>query len=72
LDATVPEENYRLTLTVLEHRPADLLRVATALVAPAVTAMSYLIAILVAEAAVAGAPHTELEGEPVVGAIVEA
>jgi hypothetical protein len=34
--------------------------------------MSYLIAILVAEAAVAGAPHTELEGEPVVGAIMEA
>jgi hypothetical protein len=47
----------------------DLLRVATA---PAVTVMSFLIAILVAEAAVAGAPHTGPEGEPVAGAIAEA
>jgi hypothetical protein len=44
----------------------DLLRVA---IAPAVTAMSSLIAILVAEAATAGAPHTGLKGEPVAGAI---
>jgi hypothetical protein len=50
----------------------DLLRVATAPAAPAVTAMSFLIAILVAEAAAAGAPHTRLEGEPVAGAIAEA
>jgi hypothetical protein len=34
--------------------------------------MSFLIAILVAEAAAAGAPHTRLEGEPVAGAIAEA
>jgi hypothetical protein len=47
-------------------------RVATASAAPAVTAMSSLIAILVAEAAAAGAPHTELEGEPVAGAIAAA
>jgi hypothetical protein len=71
-DATVLEENYRLTPTVLGHRPVDLLRVATVLAAPAVTAMSFLIAILVAEAAEAGAPHTGLEGEPVAGAIAEA
>jgi hypothetical protein len=71
-DATVLEENYRLTPTVLGHRPVDLLRVATAPAAPAVTAMSFLIAILVAEAAAAGAPHTELEGEPVAGAIAAA
>jgi hypothetical protein len=59
MDATVLEKNYRLTPTVLRHRPVDLLRVATA---PAVTAMSFLIAILVAEAAAVGAPHTGLEG----------
>jgi hypothetical protein len=68
-DATVLEENYRLTPTVLRHRSVDLLRVATA---PAATAMSFLNAILVAEAAAAGAPHTGLEGEPVAGAIAEA
>jgi hypothetical protein len=70
--ATVLEENYRLTPIVLGHRPVDLLRMATAPAAPAVTAMSSLIAILAAEAAAAGAPHTRLEGEPVVGAIVAA
>jgi hypothetical protein len=71
-DATVLEENYRLTPTVLGHRPVDLLRVATAPAASAVTAMSFLIAILVAEVAAAGAPHTGPEGEPVAGAIAEA
>jgi hypothetical protein len=71
-DATVLEENYRLTPTVLRHRPVDLLRVATAPVAPVVTAMSSLITILVAEEAAMGAPHTGLEGEPVAGAIVAA
>jgi hypothetical protein len=50
----------------------DLLRVATAPAAPAVTTMSFLIAIPVAEAAAAGAPNTGLEGEPVAGAIAEA
>jgi hypothetical protein len=34
--------------------------------------MSFLIGILVAEAAAVGAPHTGLEGEPVAGAIAEA
>jgi hypothetical protein len=51
-DATVPEENYRLT-TVLGHRPADLLMVATAPAAPAETVILSLIVILVAEAATA-------------------
>jgi hypothetical protein len=68
-DATILEENYQLTPTVLGHRPVDLLRVATA---PAVTVMSFLIAILVTEVAAAGAPHTGPEGEPVAWAIVEA
>jgi hypothetical protein len=63
MDATVPEENYRLTPTVLGHRPADLLRVATVLEAPAATAILSLIAILVAEATTAGAPRTGLAGE---------
>jgi hypothetical protein len=64
-DATVLEENYRLTPTILRHRPVDLLRVATAPTAPAVIAMSFLIAILVAEAAAVGVPHTGLAKEPV-------
>jgi xanthosine utilization system XapX-like protein len=71
-DATVLEENYQLTPTVLGHRPVDLLKVATAPAAPVVTTISFLIAILVAEAAATGAPHMGLEGEPVAGAIAEA
>jgi hypothetical protein len=71
-DATVLKENYRLTPTVLGHRPVDLLRVATVPAASAVTAMSSLIVILAAEAEAAGAPHTGLEGEPVAGAITAA
>jgi hypothetical protein len=70
--ATVLEESYRLTPTVLRHQPVDLPRVATAPAVPAVTAISSLIAILAVEAAAAGAPHTELEGEPVAGAIAAA
>jgi hypothetical protein len=62
-DATVPEENYWLTPTVLGQRPADLLRVATVSAAPAAIAMLSPIAILVAEAATAGAPSTGLAGE---------
>jgi hypothetical protein len=72
MDSTVLEENYWLTPTVLGHRSVDLLWVATAPAAPAVTAMSSLIVILVAEAAAAGAPHTGLEGEPVAGEIAAA
>jgi hypothetical protein len=59
MDTTILEENYRLIPTVLGHRPVVLLRVATALAGPA-------------EVAAAGAPHTGLEGEPVVGAIAAA
>jgi hypothetical protein len=70
--ATVLEESYRLTPTVLEHQPVDLPRVATAPMVPVVTAISSLIAILAAEAAVVGAPHMELEGEQVAGAITAA
>jgi hypothetical protein len=69
-DATVLEENYRRTPTVLGHRLVGLLRAATALAAPAAAAALLLMVMLVAEAA--GAPHTRLAGEPVVEAIVEA
>jgi hypothetical protein len=62
-DATVPEENYWLTPTIHGHRPADLLMVETVSAALAATATLSLIAILVAEAATAGAPHTGLAGE---------
>jgi hypothetical protein len=61
--ATVLEESYRLTPTILWHQPVDLLMVATVPVALAVTVISSLTAILVAEAATAGAPRTELVGE---------
>jgi hypothetical protein len=71
-DETVLEQNYRLTPTALGHRPVDLLRVATAPVVPAVIATSFLIAILVAEVAAAGAPHTGLEGEQVAEATAAA
>jgi hypothetical protein len=59
-DATVLEQNYRLTPTVLGHRPVDLLSVTTASTALPVIAMSSLIAILVVEAAAAGAPNMRL------------
>jgi hypothetical protein len=49
-----------------------LLRAATALVAPVVVAARWLMVMLAAETAAAGAPHTGLEGEPVEEAIAEA
>jgi hypothetical protein len=61
MDATVLEENYRRTPTVLGHQLVDLLRAAT-----------MLMAMYVAEAAAAGAPHTWLAEEPVAKAIAEA
>jgi hypothetical protein len=70
--ATVLEESYRLTPTVLGHRLVDLLRVETVPAVPAVTAISFVISIPAAEAAAAGAPHMELEGEPVAEAIAAA
>jgi hypothetical protein len=46
--------------------------VVTVLAAPVVVAALLVMVMLVAEAAVAGAPHTGLEEEPVVEAIAEA
>jgi hypothetical protein len=66
MDATVLEENYRRTPTVLGHRLVGLLRAVTVPAAPLIMVM------LVAEAAAAGAPHTGLAGEPAAEAITEA
>jgi hypothetical protein len=69
MDATVLEENSHRTPTVLEHQLEDLLRAVTVLAAPVVVVALLLMVMLAAEAAVAGAPHTGLAGEPVVEAI---
>jgi hypothetical protein len=66
-DATVLEENYRRTPTVLGHLLVDLLRAAIVPEAPAVVAALLLMAML-AE----GAPHTGLAEESVAEAITEA
>jgi hypothetical protein len=71
-DATVLEENYHRTPTALGHQLVDLLRAATAPTVLAAVAPSWLTVTLTVEAAAAGAPHTGLEGEPVVEAIAEA
>jgi hypothetical protein len=65
MGATVLKESYCRTPTVLGQQPVDLLRVATAPVAPAVIVMSFLMVMRVAEAVAAEAPHTGLAGEPV-------
>jgi hypothetical protein len=72
MDATVLEENYCRTPTVLGHQLVDLLRAATVPTAPVVAAALLLMVMLVAEAAAAGAPHTGLAGEPEAEAITEA
>jgi hypothetical protein len=64
IDATVLEENYRRTPTVLGHRLVDLLRAVTVPAALAVAAVLPLMVMLAAVAAAAGAPHTGLAGEP--------
>jgi hypothetical protein len=71
-DATVPEENSHKIPTVPGHQLEDLLRVATVPAAPAEDAAPLVTATLAVEVATAGAPHTGLAGEPVVGAITEA
>jgi hypothetical protein len=71
-DATVLEENYHGTPTALRHQLVDLFRVATVPVALAAVAPWWLTATPVVEAAVAGAPHTGLEGEPVAEVTAEA
>jgi hypothetical protein len=71
-NATVLEENYHRTPRALGHQLVDLLRVVIAPVALAAVAPWWLMATPAAEVAAAGAPHTGLEGEPVVEATAEA
>jgi hypothetical protein len=71
-DATVPEENSHKIPTVPGHQLEDLLRVATVPAAPAEDVAPLVTVTLAVEVATAGAPHTGLAGEPVVGAITEA
>jgi hypothetical protein len=54
----------QLTPTVPGHRPVDPLMVATAPAAPAPTGRSSLIVILAGATTMAGAPITELAGDP--------
>jgi hypothetical protein len=71
-NATVLEENYRRTPTVLGHHLVDLIREATVPAALVVVAALLLMVMLAVEAAAAGAPHTGLAGEPVAEVITEA
>jgi translation initiation factor 2B subunit (eIF-2B alpha/beta/delta family) len=71
-DATVLEEISHSTPSIQGHQLADLLRAATVSVAPAVVATLLVMVMLAGEAVVVGAPHTELEGEPVAEAVAEA
>jgi hypothetical protein len=71
-DATVLEENYHRTPTALGHQLVDLLRVATAPATLAAVAPWWLMVTAAGEVAAAEAPHTELAGELVVEAIMEA
>jgi hypothetical protein len=72
MDATVLEENSPRTPTVPGHQLEDLLMVVIVLAVPVVVAAPLVMVMLVAEAAAAGAPHTGLEEEPAVEAIMEA
>jgi hypothetical protein len=72
MNATVLKENYHRTPTALGHQLVDLLKASTAPAALVVVAVRWLMVMLAAEAAAAGAPHTGLEGEPVAEAIAEA
>jgi hypothetical protein len=72
MDATILEEISHRTPAVQGNRLEDLPRAATARAAPAAVVMLLVMVTLVVEATTAGAPHTELEGEPVAQAITEA
>jgi hypothetical protein len=72
MDATVLEENFPRTPTVLGHQLEDLLTVAIVLAVPVAVAALLIMVMLVEEVAATGAPYTGLEGEPVAEAIAEA
>jgi hypothetical protein len=71
-DATVLEQSYRRTPTAPGHQLEDPLRAATALVALAAVALWWFTVTQAAETVAARAPHTGLEGEPVLEVIAEA
>jgi hypothetical protein len=71
MDVIILEEISHRTPTVQGHRLEDLPRAATAWAAPAAVAALLVMVRLAAEAAAAGAPHTELEGGPVAEEIAE-
>jgi hypothetical protein len=72
MDATVPEENSHKIPTVPGHQLKDLPKAVIVSAAPALVAAPLVMVMLVAEAAVAGAPHTGLAGESAAEAIAEA
>jgi hypothetical protein len=71
-DATVHEDNYHRTPTILGHQLVDLLRAAIVPAALLVVAALLLMVMLAAEATAVGAPHTGVAGEPVAEAIAVA
>jgi hypothetical protein len=72
MDATVLEENFHRTLTVLGHQLEDLLRAVIVSAALMVVTALLIMVTLVAEVAAAGAPHMGLAGEPTAEAIAAA
>jgi hypothetical protein len=72
MDATAPKENSHRIPTIPGHQLEDLLKEVIVPAAPALAAVPLVMVMLVVEAAVAGAPHMGLAGEPVAGAIEEA
>jgi hypothetical protein len=69
--ATVLEDNYHITPTVVGHRLVGLLKEVTVPMAPVEVAELLIMVMLVAEVAAAGATHTGLAGEPAAEAIAE-
>jgi uncharacterized protein involved in copper resistance len=72
MDTTVPEENNHKIPTVPGHQLKDLLKAVIVSAAPALVVVPLVMVMLVAEAAMVGAPHTGLAGEPAAEAIAEA
>jgi hypothetical protein len=72
MDATVFEDISHRTPAIQGHQLEDLLKTATVPVAPTIVAALLVMVMLAVEAVAAGAPNTELEGEPVAEAIAEA
>jgi hypothetical protein len=72
VDATALEENSHRIPTILGHQPEGLFRAVTVPAVEVEAATPLVTAMLVVEAAAAGAPHTELAVELAAEAITEA